>query len=233
MDHSEAVEQMATERYLLDDMTPELREAFEEHLFDCPECALDLRAGASFVDEAKKQLPQLTTQPAIPGTPAHAKPSAKKRDWFAWLQPAFSVPAFALLLLFTGYQNFATIPAMRLAASQPRLLPWVSFHAGTRGAAHIPVLADPKQGAMLVIDLPQNSTFTSYAFELYDPQGKRFWTNTIAASKETSGGEKSNSLLIPGSGLQQGSYTLAISGVSSDGGRTEIDRHVFDIHFDE
>lgn len=233
MDHSEAVEQMATERYLLDEMTPELREAFEEHLFDCPECALDLRTGAAFVDEAKKQLPQLTTQAATPIAPALARPSARKRNWFAWLQPAFAVPAFALLLLFVGYQNFATIPALRLAASQPRLLPWVSFHAGTRGAAKIPVLADPKQGAVLVIDLPQNLTFTSYAFDLYDPQGKRFWSQTIAAPKGSRVGEKSNSLLIPGSGLQQGSYTLAISGVGSDGGRTEIDRHVFDIHFDE
>jgi len=44
MDHSEAVREMAAERYLLDELEPEAREAFEEHVFDCPECALDLRA---------------------------------------------------------------------------------------------------------------------------------------------------------------------------------------------
>ena len=53
MEHIEAVQQMAAERYLLDELPPELRDAFEEHLFDCPECAFDLRAGAAFVDEAK------------------------------------------------------------------------------------------------------------------------------------------------------------------------------------
>jgi anti-sigma factor RsiW len=35
MKHEEAVQQLAIERYLLDELTPELREQFEEHLFDC------------------------------------------------------------------------------------------------------------------------------------------------------------------------------------------------------
>ena len=64
MNHSEAVEMMATERYLLGELSPELREAFEEHYFDCQECALDLRAEAAFVDAAKMQLPNMATAPA-------------------------------------------------------------------------------------------------------------------------------------------------------------------------
>ena len=44
MDHQEAVRQKATERYLLDELDPELRDQFEEHLFDCQDCALDVRA---------------------------------------------------------------------------------------------------------------------------------------------------------------------------------------------
>jgi anti-sigma factor RsiW len=46
MDHQEAVRQNATEKYLLDELDPELRDQFEEHLFDCQDCALDVRAGA-------------------------------------------------------------------------------------------------------------------------------------------------------------------------------------------
>ena len=45
MDHEAAVQQMVVEQYLLDELAPELRDEFEEHLFDCAECSLDLRAG--------------------------------------------------------------------------------------------------------------------------------------------------------------------------------------------
>ena len=70
MDHSEAVEQMLAERYLLNELPPEMRDAFEEHMFDCPECAFDMRAGAAFIDEAKLQLPGLTVEP---GTASSAR----------------------------------------------------------------------------------------------------------------------------------------------------------------
>lgn len=233
MDHSEAVQQMTAERYLLDELTPEAREAFEEHAFDCPECAFDLRAGTAFVNEAKIQLPELATSSPLPKSLAAATPVAKKRNWFSWLQPAFAVPAFAVLLGIIGFQNLATIPGLRSAATEPRLVPWASVHSGTRGAAPAPVLADRKQGAVLLIDLPQNSAYTSYVFDLYDPQSKRSWTQTVAAPSESNGVEPTFSLLVPGAGLQQGSYTLAIAGINAAGGRTPIERHVFDIHFDE
>ena len=64
MDHNEAVQQMATEKYLLGELPPELREAFEEHFFDCPECAMDLRTAAAFVEEATVHLPELTGPPS-------------------------------------------------------------------------------------------------------------------------------------------------------------------------
>ena len=53
MDHSESIRLMAAEKYLLGELTPELREQFEEHFFDCQECALDVRAGAALVEHSK------------------------------------------------------------------------------------------------------------------------------------------------------------------------------------
>src|ERR1700691_2710648 len=84
MEHSQAVEQMAAERYLLNELTPDAREAFEEHVFDCPDCAMDLRAAVAFVDEAKAQLPALTDPlPARPSTGA-IKAKGKRDQWFSW-----------------------------------------------------------------------------------------------------------------------------------------------------
>ena len=49
MSHDEAIQMLATERYLLDEFDLKLREEFEEHVFDCRECTLDLRAGVMFL----------------------------------------------------------------------------------------------------------------------------------------------------------------------------------------
>jgi len=68
MNHNEAMQELATERYLLDELSPELREAFEEHMFDCQECAFDVRAGNVFLSEAKVQLPQIAAAAAAPET---------------------------------------------------------------------------------------------------------------------------------------------------------------------
>jgi hypothetical protein len=230
MDHREAVQEMATERYLLDELTPELRDAFEEHMFDCPECAVDLRAGAVFLDEAKTQLPGIT---ASAKAPEPVKPVTKRPRWFFWPAPAFAMPAFAALLAVIAYQNFSTIPALRMAASEPRLLPWTSLHAGTRGAESTQVTADRKWGTMILVDIPQQPAYASYEFNLYDPQGKRFWTRTVSGSEQNDGGGGPFSLEIPGPGLQQGSYTLDLSGISPQGARTEIGRRVLDVHLVE
>ena len=213
MDHSEAVEQMAAERYLLDELTPEAREAFEEHLFDCPECSIDLRAGAVFVQEAKALLPDLASPLPAP-VPSRQRSSTTRREWWlSWLQPAFAAPAFATLLLVLGYQNLVTFPALRAAANQPRLLAWAPLH-----------------GIALAIDLPPQpnpGAYVSYSIDLYDPQGKLARTG-LTASPVADG--QRLSLAIPGGMLRDGSYTLAVSGVTPHGERTAIDKYIFDIH---
>lgn len=236
MEHDEAVQHMLVERYLLEELTPELRDAFEEHMFDCAECSVDLRAGAAFIQEAKVQLPQLVKEGAriAPAAkPASRFSGSRFNDLFSWFRPAFAVPTFAALLAVIAYQNIATIPGLRTASTQPRVVPWVSYHTGTRGAAHQTVPADRKQGAVILIELPQEISYASYEFALYDQQGKLFWTQTTPVSGPSGAANGTFSLMIPGAGLQQNSYTLAISGITPQGGKTEIDRHIFDIQFDD
>ncbi|MGD0831340.1 MAG: zf-HC2 domain-containing protein [Terracidiphilus sp.] len=227
MDHKEAVQQMAAERYLLDEMTPDVREAFEAHLFDCAECTLDLRAGATFVAEAKAQLPGLTAS-----VPARSRqPKAKRQWWLGWMQPAFAAPAFATLLLVLGYQNFVTYPALRQTASQPRLLPWAPLHGDTRGAA-LALTADRAHGLALPVELPAQPSigaYASYSIDLYDPAGKLLWTGSAPAAANDSGESQRLSLVIPGAMLRNGGYTVAVSGIAAHGERSEIDKYVFDL----
>jgi hypothetical protein len=232
MDHSEAVQQMAAERYLLDELTPDAREAFEEHLFDCPECALDLRAGAAFVEEAKAQLPELTSTLPAP-VPSRLRNSRAKREWWlSWLQPAFAAPAFATLLLVIGYQNLVTFPALRAAANQPRLLPWAPLRGATRGGAHLAITADRRHGVALPVDLPPQpnvGAYALYSFDLYDPQGKLVWTGVASAPAGDASGSQQLSLAIPGAMLRNGAYTVAVYGIAAHGERTVIEKYSFDL----
>jgi len=228
MNHSEAVRAMATERYLLGDLSAEMREAFEEHFFECQECALDLRASAALIDEAKYQLATPTRAPA----PVHLQTKPVWHNWFSWWKPGFGIPAFAALLLIVGYQNIATIPSLRSAALQPRLAHWAMLHVGTRGGAPLPVTASHKSGAVLLVDIPDTTAYSSFAFSLQDPEGKQFWTETIPASA-TENGQQTLSLLIPGMRLQPGLYTLTISANATQGRWTPLDRRVLDVRFNE
>src|SRR6266702_1859939 len=181
MNHEQAIQDMATERYLLDELTPELRDAFEEHMFECPECALDVRAGNVFMSEAKVQLPQIAVQTAVQASREPVpEPVRPKKPWWAFLTvPAFAAPVFAALLAVVVFQNVSTIPALRSAATEPRIIPWSSLHADTRGAETTLVQADPNRGALVLIDVPQG--YSSYEIALNDPQGKRFWSATVTA----------------------------------------------------
>ena len=236
MDHSEAVQEMATERYLLDELTPEVRDAFEEHMFDCQECTMDVRAGSVFLDEAKVQLPQITAATARKA-PERAQPESKKPWWTFWTMPGFApgfaAPVFAALLGVIAYQNLALIPGLRTAASEPRLLPWSSLHMGTRGTEPTTIVADRKQGAIVLIDLPQQPSYASYAYDLVDPQGKLFWSKTVLAASQNDNEAQTDSLFIPGSGLKEGAYTLNLYGISPQGARTQIQRRTLDVHFRE
>jgi len=229
MNHSEAVEQMASERYLLNELTPDARDAFEEHAFDCTECALDLRAGAVFVREAKVQLPKLV---ASQTRNAMAKSREKRNFWFSLWRPAFAAPAFAGLLIVVGYQNFVTFPALRQSANEPRLAPLAPLRAATRGASLPTFTADRAHGVALPVDLviePGEVPAASYSFDLRDPKGKLVWTGSLPATTQEAGSDKAFSLTIPGSMLQSGSYSLLVTSVTAQGGRTPVEQYNFDI----
>jgi hypothetical protein len=227
MNHSDAIQNMSAERYLLGEMTVEDRELFEEHYFTCEDCALDLRAAMAFIGEAKVQLPGLIESPRL--APAVRPAQEKKKSWLGWLTPAFSAPAMAVLLGVVAYQNLATIPALRSAATRPEVLPWVSIHMGTRSGVPTPVSADRTQGVVLLVDLPQQGSYVSYAFELFDDQGKSVWKGDPKTLDQTDNGTVS--VLVPGGGLREGVYALAAYGVMPSGERTETSRRMLDIRF--
>ncbi len=221
MDHDEAVRQKATERYLLEELDPEARDQFEEHLFDCQECALDVRTAAMFVEQSKAVLAEPTT--ALPARVPAAAPA--KQGWFAWFRPAFAVPVLALLLAVIGYQNFVTVPNLTQAANQPQVGPWASVNVSTRGAAPTVIQTHDGEGFSLLVNLPPEDGFTSYTGDLYNPAEKLEWSGPIS----TVPAEQSRQIYIPGRNRQPGTYTLVVHGITPAGESKEISRHPIDL----
>jgi len=221
MDHDEAVRTNVTERYLLDELDPELRDQFEEHLFDCQDCALDVRAAAMFVEQSKAILSEHAD-----AVPVRAPlPVPKTSGWFAWLRPAFAVPVLALLLAVLGYQNFVTVPRLEQAANSPRVLPWASVNVSTRGATPTAVAARPGEGFNLLVRIPPESRYASYRLDLYSPSGGLEWSRTIPAESA----EETRSIYIPGANRTQGIYALAVQGITATGESSDLGRYPIEL----
>jgi len=211
MDHTQAIQHKATEKYLLNELDPELRDQFEEHLFDCQDCAMDLRAAAMFVEQSKVILAE-QSQPLVAAQPAAIGKSISQ-GWVSWFRPAFAVPVFALLLAILIYQNFVSYPRMMQAINQPQAIPWASVNVSTRGTSTTTVKAHSGQGFDLLVSIPQDPSYSSYSLGLYSPAGKLQWSLTIPANSQ----DDTRSIHVPGAGLEQGTYKLAVTGINSSG----------------
>lgn len=240
MDHDEAVRLKATERYLLDELDPDLRDEFEEHMFDCQECAVDVRAGAMFVEQSKVALAETPTAAPVYVPASHPTPG-----WLAWLRPAFTAPVLALLLAVIGYQNFIRISARgvagkqppaslnvsggsapaanpELASNQPQDLPYASINVDTRGTAETKsVTMAPNQGFVLMVTIPPNAPYSSYTLELHNPAGGLQWSLNIPASAS----DDLHPVTVSGAGLEQGTYNLIVIGVTPAGQSKDLGTH--------
>lgn len=219
MDHDLVVRQKMTERYLLDELDAREKDEFEEHFFDCPECALDVRAASVFVEQSKTVLAEKSEKA---NAPVHTPPQA---GWFAWLRPAFALPAFALLLVVIGYQNLVTYPRLKEAVNRPQVLPWRSINIATRGA-NAPVIAVAQGGSFLLfVNIPPDNRYSRYIADLYDPTGTLQWSLTIPATAA----QDQYPVQVPGANRAPGNYSLAVRGVTAAGDSTQVGRASFEL----
>jgi hypothetical protein len=210
---------MASEKYLLDEFSPELRDAFEEHYFGCTECARDVQMGAAFIDHAKSILPEMERSAA-------AKPPGGKRNWVSWLStvlgPVVMAPVFACLLAIVGYQNLVVLPALEASASAPQVLPAATvLHDETRGGLPV-VHADLKLGSTVSVEVPA-SAYDTYKFEFFNSKGKVIRTVIVPGANRT---DDMVSVWLPGN-VKQDTYKLVISGITPSGGTVAVKQQTF------
>jgi hypothetical protein len=223
MDHDMVVRQKMTERYLLDELDPAARDEFEEHFFDCKECALDVRAGALFVEQSKVVLAEKveTVAARLPATaPGPAKPG-----WLTWFRPAVVVPVMLMLLAVIGYQNLVIDPQRQQALNSPQVLPWASVNVGTYGSEGPVITTRPGEGFLLFVRIPPDGSYSHYTAELYNPAGKLEWSLTIPGTAS----QDQWPVQVPRANREAGSYTLKVRGVTAAGESKEVGRTSFEL----
>jgi anti-sigma factor RsiW len=200
--HEEYVESMAAERYILGELPAAERDGFEEHYFECPECADAVRNLSHVRDATRAGL-------CTPPEPASSRQSAGGwfRRWQAWLfQPQTAVTFAALAIAaVTSYQNVQLKSQL-----EPQALRSITLQPASRGDA-------------ATIDARAAGNFVLLEADLPGASGKLIWSLRSADGKLASTGTGVAPdagllfrVLVPAKQLTAPAYHLQ---VRSDSGR--------------
>jgi hypothetical protein len=124
MDHQNTVTIRLAERYITGELSQQEREEFEQHFFECPECAEEVRLGAQFAENSKAVFRERAERRhVIPFRPSRI------REWTA-------IAACLTVGMFTGYQNLISLPALKSrirTLETPRVLSTAVLAPNSRG----------------------------------------------------------------------------------------------------
>jgi hypothetical protein len=216
MDHNDAIRLQAAEKYVLGELTGATQEEFEEHFFDCAECAHDIKAVTHFLDNAREILrhePAKVTQEAPAGSRV-----PERTGWFGWLRPMVAVPAFAVLLAVVTYQNIVTIPQAERRASQGTALVLGAPASSLRGAAlrgeeKMKVPVHGKDGFAVNFDFTPRRAFDQYLCQLQDEAGHTVLQLALPGTSRN----REVEIVIPGGLVHAGDYSMVFTGSDAKG----------------
>jgi len=237
MDHNEAVRLQAAEKYVLGKLPKEQHAAYEEHYFDCPACAEEIKATVAFVESARQVIREEALEPV--GAKRLAPDKQMTGGWFAWLRPAFAVPVLAALLLFIGYQNGVIIPRLKNSSSS-QMGQAISSSFPLRGSIRggnedgdTPNKVRVRSGESFTLnfDFTPTSTFSDYDWQLRDQAGRAVKSGHISGDKKY----QTVSLNVAGGVENAGKYNLVFFGNADGAGQTvnqsEAQRLTFTVEF--
>lgn len=213
MNHSDAIQMGACEKYLLGELTAQLCDEFEQHYFECPECTQDVQAAAVFMNASREALQK---SPAF-ARPRESREAAPARPgWFRWFRPAIAVPVFALLLLLVGYQSFVTIPHLQNLASQASssaLLNPILLHPGMSRGAEPRIPVKHGQSFAVYLDIPTQPSYPQYLVRLESASGKARDLMILSSSDI----QKAPLLKMPTDLAPDTAYSIQVLGVPQTG----------------
>ena len=230
MDHLQAYETQAPERYVLGELTGAEAEEFELHYFECQQCAMAVESSELFIANARAVLGTAGAESGVSSADKPDKPS----NWFhhllsAWMRPAFGLPILAAVVFgaLALYQATILIPAMRGAAGEARALPAFQLIGASRGESAKIVVPSASPFFALSIDVPPESHLAQYICD-FSSGGKSIFQVISPAPAEG----LPISILVPAKGLKAGNYELTVFGAAPKGQQADkIATSAFDLQF--
>jgi anti-sigma factor RsiW len=210
MDHRQAVETLALERYLLGEMADLERDAFEEHFFSCAECAEDARAVGTMRDAvangmagSARQAPSRVLQ----------MPSPRRR----LVSVVVPWAAAASLALVAGYQGLVLRQAQKQLAA-PIVLSPVTLRPASRGQEPV-VFATAGAVLTLAVDLGGGVMNGDIEYEIRHAEGATIASDRVPAPKDGT----PLLLLVPSSLFQTGQHYVLLVKNSGNASLTPAD----------
>jgi hypothetical protein len=214
MNHDEAIRSGAAEKYVLRELSDELRDAYEDHFLECAECTKNMHALSGFAEGGSEVYDNLRAE-IVPGKPQSV--------WARLLQPIIAIPAFAAIVLAiagVGYHASLFGPASSGVAA---VAGKSALTDATRGAIRLfgderkaggqiqVVRIHAGQGVTLNFDFLSPRKFDSYLGKLQDSSGRLILPVTLPGDMAN----REVNLAIPAGLVHAGKYTLSFVGVSS------------------
>jgi hypothetical protein len=205
MNHDDATKLMA-ERYILDELEPSERDAFEEHYFECTLCANDVRDLARFREGVR-----------TPEAWVKEPPVAQVNWWAAAAGLVVAVGlAYRFIALVPSQPHRGPVPIARPSVDE-QVIDIESTRAG-QNAHHI----RGDRPVALFFTIPPEPPAPAYVCELHDAAGAIVGSpNTVTAEQAR---ERIRMPVAPGT-LRTGSYNIVIR--ASDQGN--VAEYPFDV----
>lgn len=217
MDHQQARELRAAEKYVLGELPGEQRERFEEHYFDCSECALDVQTCTAFVAASKEIFQEKSVKWPVEND---EKAERKRSRWAGWLKPLIAIPALAALVVMAGHE--ARQVKQRASAeangAAQALVPNADFElrGGDREANEsVAVRVQPGEAFGLHFDFIPTQRSEKYVGEVQDQSGRVVMRIGIPAERVN----KEVKFVVAPRRLGPGEYALLIYGEGSEQGK--------------
>jgi hypothetical protein len=210
MNHTEAIDKNAVERYLGGELSSVDSDEFEAHFFECAVCAEELRSGAIFEENARAVFREdARSEPA-----GESQPKVEKRRLFSWAEvwkPWTAAPALAAvaLLCVSAYQAFVVIPGLRQQlheAVSPQPMASFVLPALSRGDDRVVEVARDKRFYALEMDPAWSESYSEFQCSIQNDSGEA----RLAVRVPAPAPGKPLQILISRNQLPSGRYTVVV-----------------------